>query len=347
MMYSLKSSNGDTARFDCYDNCVYTKDDDDADKEFCFKTGPLDTKCETEDESTATQENKIKLIVRNSVDNLPVTNAKVTLYFNSSTPLYTDSRVDSSLGTIEFDIPSNGIYSGNVTADGFINSNFELNVNCTALVCTSSLLVALSPFIESNDTVVSESVRVIMTWGEKPRDLDLWVVSYDVRNGSTCATWYANKNNCTEKNLDVDETDGGLNGPETITLTNPSVNKDYVYAIAIDDYSQSEDFITSGAKVQVVNAVKTEEHTLPASVTEPSEQQFYFFGCVSVTEDGNFNFEKAPEGTFFKGKKVNSARNEEDIAKQENRQSTGYVMEENNWISIMQTHCSIPATTTT
>merc|ERR1712227_384176 len=160
MMYSLKSSNGDTARFDCYDNCVYTKDDDDADKEFCFKTGPLDTKCETEEESTANQENKIKLIVRNSVDNLPVTNAKVTLYFNSS--------------------------------------NFELNVNCTALVCTSSLLVALSPFIESNDTVVSESVRVIMTWGEKPRDLDLWVVSYDVRNGSTCATWYANKNNCTE-----------------------------------------------------------------------------------------------------------------------------------------------------
>ena len=64
-----------------------------------------------------------------------------------------------------------------------------------------------------------------------------------------------------------------------------------------------------------------------------------------MTEDGNFDFEKAPEGTFFKGKKVNSARNEVDIAKQENRQSTGYVMEESNWISIIQTHCLIRATT--
>ena len=189
-----------------------------------------------DDESIATQDYKIKLKIRNSIDNTPVTNAKVTLYFDSSAPLYLESEVDSRLGTIEFDIQSNGGYSGNVSADGFINSNFELDVNCSDLVCTHSLLIALSPIIESNETVVSESVRFIMTWGETPSDIDLWVVAYNIRDGSTCATWYENKNNCTEINLDVDQLNGGLNGPETMTLTNPSVNKDYVYAIAVEDY---------------------------------------------------------------------------------------------------------------
>ena len=66
--------------------------------------------------------------------------------------------------------------------------------------------------------------------------LSLETVTYNIRNESTCATSYENKNNCTEINLDVDHLNGGLNGPETMTLTNPSVNKDYIYAIGVEDY---------------------------------------------------------------------------------------------------------------
>ena len=54
--------------------------------------------------------------------------------------------------------------------------------------------------------------RVILTWAEKPPDLDMHLFICD----RGCEVYYG-KRNCENVNLDVDDTNG--NGPETITLT--------------------------------------------------------------------------------------------------------------------------------
>ena len=99
---------------------------------------------------------------------------------------------------------------------------------------------------------------------------------------------------------DADNTHGANNGAGTVTLLDNSVKKDYTYLIGIEDYGRS---ITNGINTELGKMVGS-------SITYPNEctfycficfSRFYFFGCLSVTADGQFTFARAPEATFFAG----------------------------------------------
>ena len=117
-----------------------------------------------------------------------------------------------------------------------------------------------------------------MTWEtEYPRDLDLHVFSVQRSNQSNfCRTYWGNLPphnaiNCTEINLDLDNREGGINGSETITLLNNSVNKDYVYIIAVDDYNNGTQILQSGVSVEINNNDKSVEQKIMASTMNSTE----------------------------------------------------------------------------
>ena len=99
-----------------------------------------------------------------------------------------------------------------------------------------------------------DEIRVVLTWGASPRDLDSHMTG-PATDGGRFHVFYSNKNyreNGTKKvGLDVDDTTSY--GPETITIYNPSPG---VYRYAVHDYTNrgssiSDRLANSGAYVRV------------------------------------------------------------------------------------------------
>lgn len=155
----------------------------------------------------------------------------------------------------------------------------------------------MSPELEAGET------RIMLTWDDAPSDIDIHIISVKKSDKSSCRTYYGNKSGCEKISLDLDNTSGGQNGAETMTLLDNAINQDYVYVIGIEDYnfeSSGTPFLESGATVTITNGVKTVYKNMVADSVSYSEE-FYLFGCVNVTSDGDYTFIPAPEGTFFAG----------------------------------------------
>jgi hypothetical protein len=63
-------------------------------------------------------------------------------------------------------------------------------------------------------------LRLILTWGPQPSDLDSEVKFFDASGNEVCKLYWNNKHCEDYATLDVDETNGGDNGPETISVKN-------------------------------------------------------------------------------------------------------------------------------
>ena len=212
---------------------------------------------------------------KDSQTNVLITNARVTAYLNYNL-LVTDSSVDGSDGTITFNVDCVGNFSGTVTADGFVSTGFWISVDSCGLSQTYTNTFSMDP--------VSDRVTIQFTWGsppaDNPDDLDIWVVSVKNSDDSiTCVTYFDDKTSCTDISLATDQTSGGLNGPENVTLSNPSVNKDYTYIIGIEDYkwtlSNKDDIINSAATITIQNSklVQTETEVISSTDPAPSTSQ--------------------------------------------------------------------------
>ncbi|WP_143331149.1 YfaP family protein [Burkholderia aenigmatica] len=103
-----------------------------------------------------------------------------------------------------------------IKKDGY--SNLVAKCPCTGLT------YALSPVMRSLD-----GLRVVLTWGAEPRDLD----SHMTYPGNHV---YFRSKRGVDANLDVDDTDGY--GPETVTLERKRDGDTYVYAV--HDYSDRD-----------------------------------------------------------------------------------------------------------
>jgi tetratricopeptide (TPR) repeat protein len=79
------------------------------------------------------------------------------------------------------------------------------------------LTYAISPFMNNLD-----GIRIVLTWGEQPKDLDshLWYNDQHV---------FFREKESPDAQLDVDDTDSY--GPETITIENKIFGKEYYYAV--------------------------------------------------------------------------------------------------------------------
>lgn len=133
-----------------------------------------------------------------------------------------------------------GAQNVRATATGFVTDQQNVTVPAGGTVTVN---FALSPVLAQGE------MRVVLTWGIAPRDLDshLWLPA-----SRSFHVYYANKGNCNAHPyacLDVDDVTSY--GPETVTLRQRYAGK-YVYAIY--NYSGESAITGSGARVQVYGA---------------------------------------------------------------------------------------------
>ena len=219
---------------------------------------------------------RLDIVVRNSQDNKPIPGAKVTVsYIHRSPakgrfPAFTLKRfpaknvIVKADGKLSMEVPALATYDIQIWAPGFISTPDHYTMECGK--CDHVKLVSISPELPPGQT------RIMMTWEkERPRDLDISVVSIRKSDKKTCRTFYGHKTGCPKISLDLDNTKGGPHGAETLTLLDNNVNKDYTYVIAVEDFSfenNGQSFLDSGCEIKITNGVKTKEKKMVAkSVT--------------------------------------------------------------------------------
>ncbi|WP_062108829.1 carboxypeptidase regulatory-like domain-containing protein [Bacillus niameyensis] len=108
----------------------------------------------------------------------------------------------------------------------------------------------------SPDGVLDDNLRIVLTWGESPRDLDSHLTGPKA-DGGRFHIWYADKKYQDEANdVNLDRDDVTSYGPETVTVINRLQMGTYTYAIHnytgryLDEENQS-DLANSSARVQI------------------------------------------------------------------------------------------------
>ena len=221
---------------------------------------------------------RLDIDVRNSQDNKPIHGAKVTVYYIHKSPAkgrfgaLTLKRFPAKNvpvkadGKLSMEVPALATYTIQIWAPGFISGHpAHYTMECDEH-CGHVKLVSMSPVLPPGQT------RIMMTWEkERPKDLDISVVSVRKSDKKTCRTWYGNKDRCPKISLDLDNTEGGTHGAETLTLLDNNVNKDYVYVIAVEDFgfeNNGQSFLDSGCEIRITNGPKEVEKKMVAkSVT--------------------------------------------------------------------------------
>lgn len=140
-----------------------------------------------------------------------------------------------------------GNYTVEVSKDGYIVGYF--NVISVMDEAGSYETMVLTPVLDENE------YRIILTWGDIPRDLDSHLTYYDNTGAKKMHVYYSNKigsiNGVTVASLDVDDTSGY--GPETITMT---LKADYLsngefYRYSVYNFSSEASITTSDAIVRL------------------------------------------------------------------------------------------------
>lgn len=175
-------------------------------------------------------------VIRDAVNNNPLSDVTLNLYSGWNNP----AESNTAIRTLKTD--SNGCFSyDTVTAFGKVigltAGNYTLTASKEGYTDTSYNIVVYSGNTfdnpEINETMSPEMsdgfYRIVLTWGETPRDLDSHLVA-ETEEDDNFHVYYSQKNPYPYyANLDVDDTDSF--GPETITITDFGKLSNIRYAV--------------------------------------------------------------------------------------------------------------------
>ena len=156
-----------------------------------------------------------------------------------------------------------GYYTLEFARDGFVSTFVNVASSNAIGACEG----VLSP--TSTSEVTSTEFRIVLTWGETPRDLDSHLVGLDDANSVFHIAYYNKVERDTDGNviasLDVD--DVSSYGPETVTIVNARTDATYYYSVKdfTDRYdATSTKMSESGANVKVYQgSVLVKEYNVP------------------------------------------------------------------------------------
>ena len=121
-------------------------------------------------------------------------------------------------------------------------------------ILSDKLIDNQNGYVTNNRQLDVESIRIVLTWGVYPRDLDSHL-DIDLADGTYAHTYYSDKTYYRDDQLmaDLDLDDTTSYGPETTTVY---VMEEGVYTFYVHDYtnrtsSNSTSLANSGAKVEV------------------------------------------------------------------------------------------------
>lgn len=174
----------------------------------------------------------------------------------ASVSVGSNSDLSDSSGGANFTGLREGSVQVEVVADGYNSTQQVVDLSCAD---PTDIGIALNPESGSEGGLSANEVRVILSWGENPRDLDSHLTGPDANSdGSTSDEtnrfhiYYSNRS-VDAANLDRD--DVSSYGPETITITPPegsSVLRDGLYRYSVYHFSGSNTLATSDATVRLV-----------------------------------------------------------------------------------------------
>jgi hypothetical protein len=144
-------------------------------------------------------------------------------------------------GKLRFDIiEDDGNYPAKFSADGYISATYEFEVRAGTIFRNK---FSVSPILDIG------SMRVVLDWDKRPRDLDIHFMNKGKYHIS-----YHNTKVLADGTGQLDRDDRNGFGPETVTIND--VNEHDVYACFVHDYSNrnqdnSRSLAKSGASVRI------------------------------------------------------------------------------------------------
>merc|ERR1719187_2756242 len=224
----------------------------------------------------------IKVTVRDAETNDPVERSLVEATLLTDTS-YSEMTYTNSMGIAKIFVTETGKYS--ITAEkrdyivgtGRVLIRAQAGYKGRATVTTSRILPA-------------GTLRMIMNWQENPQDMDLHAYQVNMEDKEACQTYYRNMNSCIGVKQDLDNRLGGLESPETITISDISTNSHYTYMVFIDDYSNhGRSLQESEAELTVTDGLDTKTYEMP-DVARDGSSRYWLVGCIIISEEG-WNFE--------------------------------------------------------
>ncbi|GLC25492.1 Ig-like domain-containing protein [Roseisolibacter agri] len=160
------------------------------------------------------------------------------------------SGVDSlaaATGTTSTTVQPSALYSAPTAGTATLRARAAGFVDAIVYVASRGATSATQDIVLS-PIGAPDVVRIVLTWGSSPSDLDSYLAAPTPSGGRTTIS-FANDGNCAADPfvcLDVDDVNGG--GPETITIVRQQTG---TYHYAVNQFSSDGTIATSGARVAV------------------------------------------------------------------------------------------------
>jgi len=173
-----------------------------------------------------------------------------------------------STGAAVLNVAAAGSGNIQVSAPGYVSSQRNATLSCDD---SNSIGISMSP--ESGDgALAANEVRIVLSWGENPRDLDSHLTGPDSANSGDIAgddsnrfhVYYSNRTSDVAV-LDTDDTSSY--GPETVTISpadSSSNLRQGLYRYSVHHYAGSSDISNSNASVTLFMAGTSRTYTPPA-----------------------------------------------------------------------------------
>jgi hypothetical protein len=199
--------------------------------------------------------------VRNARDNTPVANAHVLFFPLQPGAVHpaNDMTLTDASGNYKFDSLATGTY-------GLVSygTNFQVTTRSGISVGDS---VKYGQDFYLSPTGGTAVIRIVLTWGSSPPDLDAHLTGPDTAGGRFHVYWNnrLNPDVAPYAGLDVDNTtDGGF--PETITITRLNAGN---YRFSVHDYTDKDSASTtklgaSGATVVLYDSTSVQTFYVPS-----------------------------------------------------------------------------------
>ena len=205
-----------------------------------------------------------------------ITNASVTLQRNGASSVQERTGVDGR-ATLNSASPDD--------AESLVIIKMEGYSTLVARCPCNGLTYALSPVMKNLD-----GLRVVLTWGKKPDDVD----SHIVYPGNH--VYFASKQGA-DANLDVDDTDSY--GPETVTLEKKHAGETYVYAV--HDFTDSDKPNTPNLSASQAKVYVYIGQSLVRSYQVPTGKTGNLWTVFRISGDGEFQDINTMGGTTTSG----------------------------------------------
>lgn len=207
--------------------------------------------------SSGTQ-NSVYGHITNAINGNPVPGVTIKLRkgWNMTGGAYVvDSRRNLSIATtmangdFVFYVPA-GAYTAEISKDGFVTGYYNVVSMDNDSAISNRISMVISPTLDDNE------YRIVLTWGETPRDLDSHLTYY-VDNEQVSHIYFGHRSDSYQGDtlavLDYDDRDSF--GPETVTIT---FNADYVadngcFIYSVHDFSNRDS--TNSTELSMSDAV--------------------------------------------------------------------------------------------